>query len=182
MVPVQSEWICGQLLQEMWTQLLFSYQQGCLLVFRNRLNASDITCSWQIRAGYCLSFFFYVLIFPAFFWELKLGRLVYNSLRASFPPFWIYLNVCVYLFQSSETLPSSSSAQRQQLLGLQLLLLAPKNSRMNCKPIIFENILFSMYSATYSFPVQASAFTVVIHVNYGSVQIPAESLSEDKSK
>lgn len=127
-------------------------------------------------------FFFFptFLFFPVFFWELKLGRLVYNSLRASFPPFLIYLNMCAYLFQPSETSLSSLSARRQWLLGLQLLLLAPNSSRMNCKPRVFENTSFSMYSATY-LPIQASAFTVVIRVKCGSVQIPAESLSEDKS-
>lgn len=163
----------------MWSQLLFSYQQGRLLFFRNRLNASDIICSWQICAH--LSFFFsYVLIFPSIFLRTELGRLVYNSMRASFSPYWIYLNMCAYLFQPSETSLSSLSAQRQWLLHLQLLLLAPNSSRMNCKPRRFENTSFSMYSATY-LPIQASAFTVVICVKCGSVQIPAESLSEDKS-
>lgn len=63
----------------------FLSTRSLLLFFRNRLNVSDITCSWWICAGYCSSFccycwfgvgcfvfwlfFSYVLLFPSIFSE-----------------------------------------------------------------------------------------------------------------
>lgn len=70
----------------------FLSTRSLLLIFRNRLDASDIACSWRICAGYCSSFccfcclggrgwflggFFLCSSFSQyFFWVLKLGKLL----------------------------------------------------------------------------------------------------------